>query len=686
MRMSPRDWMRSDSSQRETFFLIVCVAVAAVLRLWNLGELGIRDDEDITKLAIQSVLQHGYPLMPSEMVYLRSTWFLFVQAAFGWLFGATDGWLRLPAVLMSIATIPLAYFFTRRVFSREVAFGVAALLAISYTEIEMARMVRMYAPFAFMYLLSVAAIYRRYVDGSSDSTLLPVVLACLTFLTHLLGFTLAVLFLVPLVVVPKMSWKDRAYAFGSGVIVGVGFLIWEKTIGFFFSRASRLYGMSIVEEDVASDAATGLIALVLSYLEATALPSPDYLIGLIANGPVSILGLGVALAAIVGLIIGFGQIGRSRLEVAAALLVFLACLLHQINSAVLLFLAYLLIARRGLEPLRRSDGITLAVAIVASFASWLTYAYLFAEPNEVAAAGISTHFRQSIRFLLDFPQYSVVWGYPFARPLSSVAALIGMLWCIDGAARPQPSRQKLFLLLVFLLPLVVTGLFESTYRNFRYILHLDVFFMTFVVLGIFNWREVLLALGWPNRVNLHHSLAKTVTIVIGVAAVSYSLNPLKSVLAVERDYGEPTGVAAFLGVPFYPDFRTTAEFVSVNRNPGDSLVLLQSREYYSYLGEGAYWLTSNSFEHENQTYVGAGGVRRDAYVDMPVLTSHRELLSVIRDSAGFTWLIAPDHLVQSRETLTDELANYIEGLDEYLIYTGRDQDTRVYRIPRDTVP
>ena len=684
--MSPNGWMQSDSSRRETLFLIACVAVAAVLRLWNLGELGIRDDEDITKLAIQSVLQHGYPLMPSEMIYLRSTWFLWVQSAFGWFFGATDGWLRLPAVLFSVATVPLAYLFTRRIFSKEIALGVAALLAISYTEVEMARMVRMYAPFAFMYLLSVAAIYRRYVDGSSDSTVLPLVLACLTFLTHLLGFTLALIFLLPLVVVPTMSWKDRACAFGSGVIVGVGFLVWEKAIGFFMSRASRLNGISIAEPDAASDASTGLVALILSYLEATALPRPDYFLELVANGPLLVLGLGIAITALVGLIIGFGQMGRSKLELGVAALLFVACLLHQINSAAILFLAYILVARRGLEPLRQSDGITLAAAIVVSFLSWLTYAYLYAEPNEVAAAGISTHFRQSVRFLLDFPQYSVIWGYAFARPLASLSALIGMLWCIEGAAQPKPDRQKLFLLLVFFVPLIVTGLFESTYRNFRYILHLDVFFMSFVVLGLFKWREVLSALGWPAHINLQNSFAKAVTIVLGVVTISYALNPLRSVLAVERNYGEPTGAAAVLGVPFYPDFRTTAEFVSENRSSGDSLILLQSREYYSYLGEGAYWLTSNTFEHENQTYVGTDGIRRDAYVDMPVLTSRQELFSVIRDTSGFSWLVAPDHLVQSRETLTDDLADYIDGLDDYLIYTGRDQDMKVYRIPPDSIP
>src|SRR5690606_11189764 len=127
--------------------------------------------------------------------------------------------------------------------------------------------------------------------------------------------------------------------------------------------------------------------------------------------------------------------------------------------------------------------LALVAAIVLSFAAWLGYAYIFTEPNAVAAAGISTHLRQSIRTLLDFPQYNVMWGFFFEMPLASLAAVLGILWCLDGTARREPDAPRAFLLLAFLLPLLVSGSVGTTYRELRYIMHFDAMFLTFVALG-----------------------------------------------------------------------------------------------------------------------------------------------------------------------------------------------------------
>ena len=190
--------------------------------------------------------------MPSGMIYLRSSWFLYLQSGFGWFFGASDGWLRLPAVLFSLGTIPLAYVFASRLYSKEVAIGIAALLAVSYSEVEMARMTRMYAPFAFMYLLSAMSIYRRYVDRSSDSTVLPLALALITILTHQLGFSLVLLFFIPLLIAPQLSRLDRIRTICSGFVVGAFFLFWDKFFGYFFVRAERLHGTLVAETNFSS--------------------------------------------------------------------------------------------------------------------------------------------------------------------------------------------------------------------------------------------------------------------------------------------------------------------------------------------------------------------------------------------------------------------------------------------------
>ena len=58
----------------------------------------------------------------------------------------------------------------------------------------------------------------------------------------------------------------------------------------------------------------------------------------------------------------------------------------------------------------------------------------------------------------------------------------------------------------------------------------------------------------------------------------------------------------------------------------------------------------------------------------------RELRAIIDGSPGAVWLVAPDSLVASRTTLTEDLATFIEGLDAQIVYTGLDGDMRVYRL------
>src|SRR5690606_28515981 len=79
------------------------IAVGALLRLIDLGQLSFRWDEDISALAAKAIAEHGVPELPSGMIYLRSLPFLYVLAGSGTLFGFDEWGLRLPAALFGIA-------------------------------------------------------------------------------------------------------------------------------------------------------------------------------------------------------------------------------------------------------------------------------------------------------------------------------------------------------------------------------------------------------------------------------------------------------------------------------------------------------------------------------------------------------------------------------------------------------
>ena len=100
----PRDRSFRD---RSLWILGAIVVVAAVLRLWRLGALGIVSDEDLSILAVDGILAHGYPLLPSGMIYLRLGWFGYLIAASAAAFGHEEFWLRLPADRRHGSALPL---------------------------------------------------------------------------------------------------------------------------------------------------------------------------------------------------------------------------------------------------------------------------------------------------------------------------------------------------------------------------------------------------------------------------------------------------------------------------------------------------------------------------------------------------------------------------------------------------
>jgi hypothetical protein len=359
-----------------------------------------------------------------------------------------------------------------------------------------------------------------------------------------------------------------------------------------------------------------------------------------------------------------------------------ACALQQMNVAVLLLLLYIIVAQRGAQPLASRGGLALVAMIGIWFAAWLTYAYYFTEPNEVAAAGISTHVRQSIRTLLDFPLYNIQWGLFFEMPLASIVAALGMLWCVDGAARRDPDAPRAFLLYAFVLPLVVSGSVATTFRELRYVMHFDVFFLTFVALGIAHWRDVLAALRLLPTGSSLDSVAVSrvgVTVLLALAFI-YVPGPVAAWVNVDREPGEARGIETLFKLSAYPDFRSPAEYLLANRDAArEPLIALQPREFYTYLRDVDYWLTTHAFETENHAYP-VDGRRLDIYIDVPIISTMREVRAVIDGSPGVVWLLASDALVASRTTLTEDLATFIEGLDEQIVYTGRDGDMRVYRL------
>jgi hypothetical protein len=211
-------------------------------------------------------------------------------------------------------------------------------------------------------------------------------------------------------------------------------------------------------------------------------------------------------------------------------------------------------------------------------------------------------------------------------------------------------------------------------------------FLTFVALGVWHWREVLVALfgrepGSALASGRSWLAGRPVgTVALGVLAFCYTPGPVGAWLTVDREHGMARGVEKAFRLPFRPDYRTAAAYVKEHRDPSrEPLITPQPRELYPYTQDVDYWLTTFTFEIENHAYAAAGE-RRDLYVDAPIVSTLRDLEAIVANSPGPVWLVAPDQIVASRDALSEDIASYIERHRADVVYTALDDDMRVYRL------
>ena len=156
-------------SKRMDYILLgIIMLVAAVLRLWKLGQVPFMHDEFSALLRTRfdnfhDFIQQG--IMPdSHPIGVQ----LFL---WGWvnLFGWSEFWVKLPFVLMGIGSIYLIYLIGRQWFNRKVGLFAAAFFAVSQFTVFYSQLARPYSAGLFFVLL-MAYFWYKVVFGTKTTT------------------------------------------------------------------------------------------------------------------------------------------------------------------------------------------------------------------------------------------------------------------------------------------------------------------------------------------------------------------------------------------------------------------------------------------------------------------------------------------------------------------------------------
>lgn len=169
------------------------LSVATAWTSFGLYGRSISTDDGISLLAARSIAAHGYPLLPSGLIYNRAYVSHYILALSTTLFGTNDVGILVPALLAGVGTVACTIALARRVLgSDRAALLAGALVACSATQALYAASPRMYGMLSFFGVAAMLAAWRGFFEDDRRQRVLAVLAFALGLLCERGSATLLV--------------------------------------------------------------------------------------------------------------------------------------------------------------------------------------------------------------------------------------------------------------------------------------------------------------------------------------------------------------------------------------------------------------------------------------------------------------------------------------------------------------
>ena len=169
--------------------------VGAALRGLGLSREGFSPDEEITFFAIQGIVDHGLPVLPSGALYTRGLLYSYTAWAFGAIAGHDIAVYRACSAVFGIATVALTFMLARELcFTATGRIAAAAITAILPPLVAVAQWARFYSMFLAFWLLALW-LFIRALERRRGGSAYPLVVIAAALL-HELAVLLAMLPLI----------------------------------------------------------------------------------------------------------------------------------------------------------------------------------------------------------------------------------------------------------------------------------------------------------------------------------------------------------------------------------------------------------------------------------------------------------------------------------------------------------
>lgn len=645
----PNQMPNTDSWKSHWILLIIValIGIAALPRLYGLGDIGFQKDEEYTAWTAKSLLEEGSLALPSGMEYRRALPLTAATALSIGLFGSdSEAAYRFPATLIGIITPAIFFLLLRPILGVTTAAVTALLLGLSEWHILLSREARMYAPFLLFYFSAGIFLWQWASTGSRRHLLIGGLLFIAAASLQKLALLALIFPLAPLVIRKESAvpvWKVALFI----MVAGAAVMLYSKL--FIAPPYNEIKATGLGANGKHSSFFTTPLALLFTHFNSF---------------------LYLYLLLIPGTAVGY-WLARSRFESSAfegnqlrkaayyllALLSGILCFAGQLYAAVLtIFFFFLITPELPTIFSKRSRGPLIVLAITAI--GWLVLG--------IWLHGIHDGFKHASIFPFPYIAY-----FAFISP--GVLAIF-LVSCVMIIIKPSAfSYAQRSFIVYALLPVLMIGA-VSQWGGARYIISAYPFLIAVAAVGLVSMVRTL---GEKTGL-LNAPGVLIVALTLSMSGLLPGSGAPAAVRAASMGYGEPDYWSALV-FPTNPDHKGAGEFVRSQLEEGDIVIAEDVSVQLWYAGQADYWLRSFS-DAKIYLYQDENGAIRDIYVGS-IWLSHDLAEEVLTTGDRRIWIITSAQAGGDKARFLDrEQRAWLKSIDSKSppLYTGRDNNTKVY--------
>jgi len=637
-------------------FAFVAIVLGLYGRFKGIGLWSLASDEYHTSKSIDYIMEKGLPEFDSGGYYTRGILYQYVQATILSIFdGAKEATLRATSVIFNLLALPALFILGRKLSG--VMFGIllVCFFSLSIWEIEVARYVRMYAPFQALFLWYAVLLYFVCVEEKKQYYPWLIVLSVVGVFIYEASIFIVLLNFYPLLIKGKLP-KLREFVIPTIVL---GFTYLYLTTNF------RATGVSSMPPDVVFDSLKQK-AITIGPFE-----RPMILLSYMLNHAIWFVSMVLLLFGII-----YKQISyyKERIITGLELLIFITFfLLLMLNQ---LFLAGVFIILCGFlgwltfsypKYLLKTNAL-FAIFIILLFS---VFYWFFLDKNLLFPGEIFDPLKKLLVVLLKYPDYftKVFYQYFTVMPVEFVIVsglmIIGLIQFF--LRREKKESERLMYFVIFFCLTLMTMLAQPYYST-RYTFFLYPLFVLMAFNVVYTNVQTL-------RFRSHESLiCVAILVLVSITFEDIKFGHLLNVDKPEYSFRQvyDKDVAEHLFTKF--DYKTPANFVNKNLT-GDDVVIATVLPVDYYLSQIDYFYMH--YTGKEFRAISAAEGEKERWTNADLLYREEQFIDLLKRREKTFWLLLRSGEFPYQSAMEKKLA---EKYGQRKVFSGIDGIIDVYKI------